>query len=380
MVVTPGAAPQNRRMREPLLLGPGPSNVSARVRDALARPTIGHLDPEFLALMDGLQEGLRDVFRTRNPLTIAVSGTGSAGMEAMLTNLIEPGDRVLVCVNGVFGGRAAELCRRLAADVEELAFPWGEPVDPSAVRDALQREPARALFFVHAETSTGALSDAAAIAAAGRDAGALVLMDCVTSLGGLPVEIDAWGIDAAFSGTQKCLSVPPGLAPLTLGARAAERLDARRAPPPSWYFDLGMVRNYWGPERKYHHTAPVNMLVCLAEALRGIAEEGLDARFARHRAAHERLVAGLDLLGLAPVPPVGARLPMLNAVRVPEGIEEAAVRRALLGNHDIEIGAGLGALAGKVWRIGLMGENARAEVVDRFLAALTQELAALRAA
>jgi alanine-glyoxylate transaminase/serine-glyoxylate transaminase/serine-pyruvate transaminase len=365
-------------MREPLLLGPGPSNVSAAVRAATARPTLGHLDPEFLEIMDELQAGLRGVFRTRNPLTIAVSGTGSAGMEAMLTNLIERGDRALVCVNGVFGGRAAELCRRLGGEVEELAFPWGEPVDPDAVRAALERAPARALFFVHAETSTGALSDAAAIAAAGREHGALVLMDCVTSLGGLPVEIDAWGVDAAFSGTQKCLSVPPGLAPLTVGERALARMDARAAPPPSWYLDLGMVRSYWGPERKYHHTAPVNMLFGLAEALRGIAEEGLDARFSRHRAAHERLTAGLDTLGLSLVPPEGARLPMLNAVRVPAGVDEAAVRRALLANHDIEIGAGLGALAGKVWRIGLMGENARDDVVDRFLAALTQELSDAR--
>jgi len=361
-------------MREPLLLGPGPSNVAPEVREALARPTIGHLDPEFLELMDGVQGRLRSLFRTDNHLTIAVSGTGSAGMEAMLTNLVEPGDRVLVCVNGVFGGRAAELARRLGAEVEELRFPWGQPVDPDAVRSTLAKRPAAAVFFVHAETSTGALTDAAEVADAARDAGALVLMDCVTSLGGLPVDVDAWGVDAAFSGTQKCLSVPPGLAPLTVGGRALEKLDTREARPPTWYFDLNLVRSYWGPDRTYHHTAPVNMLFGLAEALRRVETEGLEARFARHRAAHERLVAGLDGLGMALLPPEGARLPMLNAVRVPDGVQEHAVRRALLERHDIEIGAGLGELRGEVWRVGLMGENARDEVVDRFLLALTEEL------
>ncbi len=361
-------------MREALLLGPGPSNVPASVLAALARPTIGHLDPEFLALMDGLQSGLRAVFRTANRLTIAVSGTGSAGMEALLTNLVEPRERILVCVNGVFGGRAAELCRRLGADAVELTFPWGRPVDPAAVGEALDRSAAKTLFFVHAETSTGALSDAAAIAAAGREHGALVVMDCVTSLGGLPVEIDAWGIDAAFSGTQKCLSVPPGLAPVTLGERALARMDARMAPLPSWYFDLGLVRRYWGPDRTYHHTAPVNMLYALAAALREIAGEGLPARFERHATAHAQLVAGLAALGLSLVPPEGARLPMLNCVRVPDRVDEAAVRAALHARHDIEIGAGLGELRGKVWRIGLMGENAREGVVRRFLAALSEEL------
>ena len=365
-------------MREPLLLGPGPSNVSPAVRAAMARPTIGHLDPEFLALMDALQRDLRDLFRTDNHLTIAVSGTGSAGMEALLTNLVEPGDAVLVCVNGVFGGRAAELCRRLGASVNELAFPWGHAVDPEAVERELAETPARAVFFVHAETSTGALTDAGAVAQVARDAGALVLMDCVTSLGGLPVEIDAWGVDAAFSGTQKCLSVPPGLAPLTVGGRALERLDARRGPPPSWYFDLGMVRRYWGPDRTYHHTAPVNMLFGLAEGLRALHAEGLEERFGRHRAAHARLLDGLDALGLSLLPCEPERLPMLNAVRVPDGVAEAAVRRGLLERHDIEIGAGLGELKGRVWRVGLMGENARPEVVDRFLEAFGEELVRAR--
>lgn len=348
------------------------------MREALARPTIGHLDPEFLELMDGVQRGLRTLFRTDNHLTIAVSGTGSAGMEALLTNLVEPGDRVVVCVNGVFGGRAAELGRRLGAEIVEVRTPWGRPVDPAAVARAVAEASTAAVFFVHAETSTGALSDAAALAEVARDAGALSLMDCVTSLGGLPVEIDAWGVDAAFSGTQKCLSVPPGLAPLTLGGRALERLDARRGPPPTWYFDLGMVRSYWGPDRTYHHTAPVNMLYGLAEALRLLEQEGAEARFARHRAAHERLLAGLEERGLALLPPEGARLPMLNAIVVPDGIPESAVRQALLERHDIEVGAGLGALKGEVWRVGLMGENAREEVVDRFLAAFDEELARAR--
>jgi len=373
-LTVPRLCADNHAMRTPLLLGPGPSNVPPEVLAALARPTIGHLDPKFLELMDRLQSDLRTVFRTDNHLTIAVSGTGSAGMEAILTNILEPGDRVVVCVNGVFGGRAAELCRRLGAVVEELHDPWGRPVDVTVARAALEREPAKALFFVHAETSTGALSDAAELCDAAHDNGALALMDCVTSLGGVPVEIDAWEVDAAFSGTQKCLSVPPGLAPITIDGSVLETFDTRAAPPPSWYFDLRLVQSYWGPKRSYHHTAPVNMLYALAEGLRLVCDEGLEARFRRHQDAHEQLVAGLEPLGLSLLPPEGARLPMLNAVKVPEDVAEAVIRRALRKRHDIEVGAGLGELQGKVWRIGLMGHNARPEVVSRLLGALEDEL------
>ncbi len=361
-------------MNEMLLLGPGPSNCPPSVLQALAQPTLGHLDPQFLELMEGLQEDLRSLFRTRNALTIAVSGTGTCGMEALLTNLIESGDRVVVCVNGVFGGRAAELLRRLGARVESVEELWGRPVDPEPVAVALAAERTKALFFVHAETSTGALSDAKALAALAHEHGALAIADCVTSLGGVPVLVDEWELDAVFSGTQKCLSVPPGLAPITLGPAALDALDERRSPPPSWYLDLDLVRHYWGPQRTYHHTAPVNMLYGLAAGLRLVREEGLEPRWARHQAAHDRLVSGLAELGLEILPPPGARLPMLNAVIIPDDVNEVDVRIGLRDRHRIEIGAGLGDLKGRVWRVGLMGENARPEVVDRFLAALAEEL------
>lgn len=356
-------------MRERLLLGPGPGNCPPEVLEALGRPTLGHLDPSFLSLMDGVQIGLRRLLRTRNPLTIPVSGTGSAGMEALLVNLLEPGDRLVVAVNGVFGARAADLGRRLGARVEEIDFPWGRPVDPAEVARVLSRERAKAFFFVHAETSTGALSDAATLTATAREHGALVLMDCVTSLAGLPVEVDGWGVDGAFSGTQKCLSAPPGLAPLTLGPRAVEALRARSRPVSSWYFDLTMVERYWGPERTYHHTAPVNMIYALDAAIRLVEREGLEARWERHADAHRALAAGFSALGLDLLPPSGARLPMLNAVLIPAGIDAARVRSRLLDEFGIEVGAGLGELRGKVLRIGLMGHNATRDNVVRFLEA-----------
>jgi alanine-glyoxylate transaminase/serine-glyoxylate transaminase/serine-pyruvate transaminase len=363
-------------MIEKLLLGPGPSNTPPEVLEALGRPTLGHLDPQFLALMDQVQESLRAVFRTRNAISIPVSGTGSAGMETLLVNLLEPGDRVVVAVNGVFGGRAADLAARLGADVEQVEFPWGRPVDPGPLAEALARAPAKALFFVHAETSTGALSDARRLAELGREHGALVLMDCVTSLAGLPVEIDEWQVDAAFSGTQKCLSVPPGLAPVTLGERALEALRGRRGKVPSWYLDLSMVEKYWGPERTYHHTAPVNMIYALARGLELALEEGLEERFVRHRRAHESLCRGLDAMELTLLPPEGARLPMLNAIQLPDGVDEAALRLRLLERHGIEVGAGLGALRGRVIRVGLMGHNAVSRNVVAFLAALEESLRA----
>ena len=363
-------------MSEKLLLGPGPSNCSPEVLAALARPSLGHLDPDFLALMDQVQANLCRLFQTRSPLTIPISGTGSAGMETLLVNLLEPGDRIVVAVNGVFGGRAADLASRLGAQVETISFPWGTPVDPEAVEAALSAAPTKALFFVHAETSTGALSDAEALARLASRYDTLSLMDCVTSLGGLPVEIDTWGVDAAFSGTQKCLSVPPGLAPVTLGERARKTLRERSSPVPSWYLDLSMVEKYWGPERTYHHTAPIHMIYALAAGLEQVLHEGLEERFARHLDAHRTLVRGLEAMGIDLQPPAGARLPMLNAIRVPPGCDEVALRQRLLGEHKIEVGAGLGELKGKVIRVGLMGHNAERRHVVTFLAAFEECLRA----
>ena len=362
-----------------LLLGPGPGNCDSAVLAAMARPTLGHLDPQFLRLMDGVQEKLRAVFCTENRLTIPVSGTGSSGMETLVVNLIEPGDRVVVAVNGVFGGRAADACGRSGADVVTVESEWGQPVDLDRVREALSAATTKALFFVHAETSTGALSDAQGLCALARQHGALALMDCVTSLAGVPVEIDAWGVDAAFSGTQKCLSVPPGLAPVTLGERALEALRARRHPVSSWYFDLSMVEKYWGPERTYHHTAPIHMVYALEAGLDLVLNEGLDQRFTRHRAAHALLAKGLAELGLELLPPAGSRLPMLNAIRLPESIDDARLRMRLLELHGIEVGAGLGPLKGRVIRVGLMGYNAERRCVVTFLDALSECLAEQRA-
>lgn len=357
-----------------LLLGPGPSNCSPRVLAAMARPTLGHLDPDFLLLMDRVQKGLATLFRSNSRVTIPVSGTGSAGMETLLVNLVEPGDRVVVAVNGVFSGRAAELCRRLGCETVPVSFPWGQPVDPEAIEAALRAAPTQALFFVHAETSTGALSDAETLARLGKQHGALVLMDCVTSLAGRPVEIDVWGVDAAFSGTQKCLSVPPGLSPVVLTERALERLRARKGPVPSWYLDMSMVEKYWGPERTYHHTAPIHMIYALAAGLDEVEEEGLDARFDRHEAAHRALERGLQALDLSLLPPANARLPMLNAICMPQGCDEPELRLRLLQKHQIEVGAGLGELRAKVIRVGLMGYNANTRSVTTFLAALEESL------
>jgi len=361
---------------ERLLMGPGPSNVPPRVLQALAAPCIGHLDPGFLSVMNETQQLLRHLFQTENALTIPVSGTGSAGMEACFVNLVEPGDEVLVAVNGVFGTRMADIVGRLGGRLIRVDAAWGRAVDPAAVAEALRGRSPRVVAVVHAETSTGACTPLADIARLSREAGALLLVDCVTSLGGMEVPVDALGVDAAYSGTQKCLSCPPGLAPLTFSPAAVARLEARRHPVVSWYLDLGMVRDYWGNERKYHHTAPVNMIWALREALRLIAEEGLAARFARHRLHHRALVAGLEAMGLEMLVPESERLPMLNAVRIPEGIEDAKIRRALLREFGIEIGAGLGPLAGKIWRIGLMGHSCRSQNVLLVLAALTTLLRA----
>lgn len=360
-----------------LLLGPGPSDVPQRILDALAQPTIGHLDPAFIAMMDRLKDLLRGAFRTRNPLTIPVSAPGSAGMETCFVNLIEPGDTVIVCRNGVFGGRMRENVLRVGAHAVMVDDDFGQPVDPEKVEAALRANPgAKALAFVHAETSTGARSDAATLCRLARQHGALSIVDAVTSLGGIDVDVDGWGIDAIYSGSQKCLSAPPGLSPLSFGERAVQALKARKTPVQSWFLDLSLVMAYWdgAGARSYHHTAPINMLYALHESLLMLHEEGLQAAWARHQANHERLREGLQALGLELLVPEPFRLPQLNAVRVPEGVDEAGTRRTLLEQHGIEIGAGLGPLAGTIWRIGLMGASSRPEAVDRVLQALAQSL------
>ena len=362
-----------------VLLGPGPSDVPPRVLAAMAQPTIGHLDPAFLALMDQTRTMLQQLWRTDNELTLAVSGTGSAGMQALLANLIEPGEQVLVGVNGVFGGRVKDAAQRLGAQVHALEAPWGQVFDPRAVIDEVKRVRPQLVVLVHAETSTGAHQPIEGLADAVHDAGGLLVLDCVTSLGGVPVEIDAWGVDAAFSGTQKCLSAPPGLSPVTLSPRAVAKLEARKSKVPSWYLDLTMVRNYWGEDRTYHHTAPINMLYGLHEALRIVLEEGLEARWTRHQQMHARLRAGLEALRLRYLSDPAHTLPMLNCVAVPEGVDEAALRRGLLEEYGIEVGAGLGAFKGSAIRVGLMGHSATGRNVALVLAALEAALAGRRA-
>lgn len=359
---------------ERVLMGPGPSDVPPRVSRALAAPTVGHLDPSFLDLMDRVRQRLQSVFRTKNETTLAASGTGSAGMEMVLTNLIEPGDRALIGECGVFGGRLADLAGRLGAEVDRVSAPWGRALPEAEMIEAIEARRPHVVAFVHAETSTGVSQPVAEIAEAARRRGALVILDCVTSLAGMPVEIDAWGVDAAYSGTQKCLSCPPGLAPVTFSDRAVEKIHSRTEPPKSWYLDLNLIGNYWGGERAYHHTAPVNMLYALDEALALVLEEGLEARFARHLEAHEALKAGLASLGVHGVTEEGRGLPMLSAVGVPEGADDAAIRSALLRDYGIEIGGGLGAFKGRAWRIGLMGHAAQKRNVALLLAALRELL------
>ncbi len=359
------------RLPEVLLMGPGPSCVPESVYAALSRPTIGHLDPRFIALMEEIKDRLREVMATKNPLTLPVSGTGSAGMETCFVNLIEPGDPVLILVNGVFGQRMTDLAQRLRADVDTLEFPWGTPILAEDVRRRLSERHYKLVAVVHAETSTGVCNPVAEIGKAVQDTEALYLVDTVTSLGGMPVTMDQWSADALYSGTQKCLSCPPGLAPVSFSERAVSRLQARKVKVPNWYLDLTMIIKYWeGASRVYHHTAPINMLYGLHAALGCILEEGLTGVFRRHLDAHHQLVRGLADMGVTMLVPEHCRLPMLNAVNIPHGVDEAAVRRQLLDNFNIEIGAGLGPLAGKIWRIGLMGHTARPQNVDRLLSAL----------
>lgn len=359
-----------------VLMGPGPSDIHPNVLAALAAPTVGHLDPYFLRIMDEVQTMLRQVFQTDNQMTMAISGTGSAGMETCVVNLVEPGDRVIACKNGVFGMRMADVAERVGADVRVLERPFGEVFSPDEIAAAVAEHQPKIVAIVHAETSTGALQPLEEISRIVHDAGALLLVDCVTSLGGLPVEIDRLEIDAAYSGSQKCLSCPPGLAPVTFSARALEAMDARQSKVSSWYLDVGMLRNYWGADRAYHHTAPINMNYALHQALRLVLQEGLEARFARHRLHHEALRAGLEAMGINySVANPDHRLPMLNSVLIPDGVDDAAVRKQLLQEFGIEIGGGLGPMKGKTWRIGLMGEAAKRQNVLLLLAALEKCLA-----
>jgi alanine-glyoxylate transaminase/serine-glyoxylate transaminase/serine-pyruvate transaminase len=369
----PLAAPLDPPIRT--LMGPGPSDTHPRVLAALARPTVGHLDPYYLQLMDGMQQMLRAVFRTANRMTFAVSATGSAGMEAAVVNVVEPGDSMVVCVNGVFGARMADVAARAGANVTRIERPWGEVFAPGDVKEAIAKARPKAVGIVLAETSTGAWQPIEEIAALVKDSGAMLIVDAVTALGGLPVEVDRWGVDVIYSGSQKCLSCPPGLAPISFSDRALQMILARKTKVQSWYLDVSMLAQYWGSDRVYHHTAPINMTYGLYEALRLVLEEGLENCFARHRRNHLALKAGLAALGIAYTAQQGHQLPMLNAVRIPDGVDDARVRGELLSRFGIEIGGGLGAFKGKVWRIGLMGYGARPANVLLFLSALEQLLA-----
>lgn len=346
------------------------------VLHAMVQPTIGHLDPVFVALMDDIKKDLQQVFMTENPMTMAVSGPGSVGMEACVVNLVEPGDKVLVCRNGVFGDRIRENVERAGGDATVLDFDWGQPVDPAAVEQALSENQDIVLVaFVHAETSTGVLSDAQAIANVAQKHDCLVLMDAVTSLGGVPVKIDEWGIDAVYSGTQKCLSCPPGISPVSFSKKAMVKVNERRTPVQSWFCDMTLVQNYWsGQKRAYHHTAPINALYGLRQGLELVLQEGLENAWQRHQTCHQKLKQGLDELGLSLVVDEVHRLPQLNVVNVPDGINDAEFRSYLLEEHSLEIGAGLGQFAGKAWRIGLMGHTCREETVSACLAALKDAL------
>jgi alanine-glyoxylate transaminase / serine-glyoxylate transaminase / serine-pyruvate transaminase len=370
MSVISRPAPSPLHLSRRILMGPGPSDVDPRVLKALSTPLVGHLDPEFAALMDETQDLLRYVFQTENRLTLAISGTGSAGMETVVVNLIEPGNRMLVCINGVFGGRMKDVAERAGAVVSTIERPYGEVFDPEEVRAAVRRDRPKVVGIVHAETSTGAWQPVEQIAKIAHDNGALIALDTVTGLAGIPVEIDGWEIDAVYSGTQKCLSCPPGLAPVSFGPRAVEALNQRKTKVQSWYFDLTMIQRYWGSDRFYHHTAPISMNYALREALALVAEEGLEARIARHTLNGRALQTGLAAMGLPLATAEGHRLPQLTCVKIPQGIDDLTVRRRLLNEWGIEIGGGLGPFKGLAWRIGLMGHSSQEKNVTLVLSAL----------
>ncbi|KAA0240106.1 alanine--glyoxylate aminotransferase family protein [bacterium] len=358
-----------------ILMGPGPSGANPRVVRAMGAPLLGHLDPEFLRIMDECRAMLREVMRTGNQVTLATPGTGTSGMEAAVMNLVEPGDRVVVGVCGYFGERVAQMAERAGGTVVRVNASWGSPVSPEAVAAAVR--PAgkvKLIGVVHAETSTGVQTPVEPFAAIAREAGALLLVDCVTSLGGVPVEADLWGADAVYSGTQKCLSAPPGVAPITFSERAWTAVKARETPCNSWYLDMSLLEAYWDERRAYHHTAPISMIYALREALALVLEEGLEARWARHERNGRALQAGLEAMGLALHAEEGYRLPVLTTVRIPEGVADAEVRGALLHRNGIEVGGGLGELKGRVWRVGLMGESSTAGNVLLFLSALGRVL------
>jgi len=358
-----------------ILMGPGPSDIHPRVLNAIGRDTVGHLDPYYLETMNNLQEMLRKVFKTENELTMAISATGSAGMETTVVNVIEPGDKMLVCINGVFGMRMADVAERAGAEVLTAERPWGEVFTVNDLQSIIESEKPKVVGIVMAETSTGACQPLKEISDLIHANGGLLLVDAVTSLGGMNVEVDQWGIDVIYSGSQKCLSCPPGLAPISFSPAAVEALNNRKTKVRSWYLDLSMLANYWSEDRVYHHTAPINMTYALYEALRVILEEGLENCFARHMSNHLALKAGLNALGFDYNADPNHQLPMLNAVKIPDGVDDATIRGGLLNRFGIEIGGGLGAFKGKVWRIGIMGHAARQNNVLTFLAALEQLLA-----
>ncbi len=361
-----------------MLMGPGPSDVHERVLQALARPTIGHLDPQFIRLMDEVKALQQYVMQTQNPQTFTVSAPGSAGMETCFVNLIEPGDKVIVCINGVFGMRMLENVKRVGAQAVVVEDEWGTAVDPEKVAAALKANPdAKALAFVHSETSTGVLSDAQTLAKLAQQQGCLTIVDAVTSLAGVPLKCDDWGLDAVYSGTQKCMSAPPGLSPVTFSAKAEQALKNRKTPVQSWFLDVNLLSGYWsGGKRAYHHTAPVNALYGWHESLRMVQEEGLENSWARHAFHHQAFKAGLEALGLELMVEENSRLPQLNLVRIPEGVDDGAFREVLLNKNNLEIGAGLGKFAGQAWRIGLMGVSCDQQHVISCLSFMEQALKA----
>jgi len=372
------APPPHLNPPERLLMGPGPSNPDPRVLTAMTANPVGHLDPYFVELMDQTMGALRGVFGTHNHHTLPISATGSAGLETIMLNLLEPGDSAIVAVIGYFGQRLAEMARRAGADVRTVEAGPGEIVDPARIEKLLKERPAKLVAFVHVETTTGACQPIAPMVEVARQYGALVAIDCVTSLGGLPIDIDALGVDAAGSCSQKCIGAPPGLAPITIGPRAMDVVRARKHKPTTWYFDLALLFQYWGEtsgnrKRAFHHTAPIAAIYGFHEALRLVLGEGLEARWARHQEAHEALVRGLDRIGLSLFPPSANRCATINVIKVPAGVDEARVRQRLL-DMGVEMGGGLGALAGKVWRVGVMGYNAQVPTVERFVGALDEAL------